>query len=317
MRVSTKNQHFYREGKHMAQVFNSNAVSRSVTLYSALPEEIIFKPELAGRKTYADADIASLAADIYKNGQNTAALCRKDDAGNPVLVFGRRRMLAVAYINKHLLANGDQKVKLQFKYESMSDQEALITAISENRFRKDVNDMDHCFNINHLLKRFKLSLAEVAAIYFPEAEDDKAKGDALRWVRERAGLAELAPEAAQAVRDGEIKITTAKGLAKLPKDDQRKVLASKTKVAGKARLKVDAVKAAKAAKTGKAPVKATPPPKPAPKVSATVYELAENMARALDVWRTDATEAAEKAVIAAHEAYRKAVPFRSAEGKAA
>jgi ParB-like chromosome segregation protein Spo0J len=305
----------------MAQaVFSTEAIKRSVSLYAASTKDIILPPlALSGRKDYAEADIASLAADIHKRGQDTPVMVRKNDAGLPVLVYGRRRFLAVKYLNEKLRGPQDKEVQLQCKYESsMSDEEALIAAISENRFRKDVNDMDHCHNIAGLMKRYKFTVEDVADIYFPEAADGKAKTDAARWVRERASLAELAPEAAQAVRDGEIKITSAKQLAKMPKDEQRKVIAAKSTVAGKSRVKVADVKKAKPAP---APAKKQPASAPTPIVpvakSSTVLEAAETMARALDAWITDATDKAEKAVLTAHKQYRALVPFAEAVGKAA
>jgi len=291
-------------------VFSTKKITRSVTLWAAYPEDIILPPvSLSGRKGYSDADIAALAADIHKNEQHQPAKVRKNEQGLPVLVYGRRRYLAVKYINDHLLGPNEPKVKLECNYESkMTDTEALIAAISENRFRKDVNDMDHCHNINQLLKR-KQTMEDIAQIYFPEATDEKEKADGLRWVRERAKLIELAPEAVEAVREGRAKITTAVKLAKLSPDDQRKALAeNKSTLAGKARIKVKDV----AKRNGKKPVAVAKPTGPAPKVPSSVYEAAEEMACALDVWETDATEKAQKAVLAAHKAYRKLVPFRNA-----
>ena len=55
---------------------------------------------------------------------------------------------------------------------------------------------------------------------------------------------------------------------------------------------------------------------PAPKVTSSVYDAAETLARAVDVWLEDATSKAEKDLVAAHKAYRTLVPIKKA-GKAA
>ena len=46
-----------------------------------------------------------------------------------------------------------------------------------------------------------------------------------------------------------------------------------------------------------------------PKLRLCVYEAAEDIARATDVWVEDATDKAENALIDAHSAYRKLVSF--------
>jgi ParB-like chromosome segregation protein Spo0J len=316
----------------MAQaVFSTGTIHRTATMWSDLPENILLPPiELSGRKHYDEADIASLAAEIFARGQDTPAKVRKNDSGKPILVYGRRRYLAVKYINEHLLAPGDEKRELECTYErDMTDEQALIAAIAENFKRKDVNDMDHAANIERLMKFSKKSVEYVAGIYFPEAKSGKEKADALRWVRERAGLIELAPEAAAAVRDGRAEITAAVELSKLPKDVQRKAVAETTStVAGKARIKVKDVQKYKPAPVPRKPVAKTNRPDPAdvpfevpvklaPLPSNPVLAAAETMGRALDVWLTDATAPAEKALIAAHKAYRALVPLQQAVGKAA
>jgi ParB-like chromosome segregation protein Spo0J len=288
----------------MAQVFSNDTTKRSTdNLFVELPENIVLPPlALSGRKDYHEPDIASLAADIFKHGQNTPALCRKNDAGLPVLVYGRRRYLAIKHINEHLVGDG-KKFQLQFKYESMTDEQALIAAIAENRFRKDVNPMDHCHNITQLAKRCKLTYEQIAEIYFPEAETEKAKADALRWVRERAVLSQLAPEAAEAVRNDEMKITTATQMAKLPHEEQRKAVAEKTVLAGKARIKVAAVKAHRPAPVHRKKTQVADS-KPDKKV-VRLLAASESMARAIDRFLEKATKRAEGQLVKAYKTYRK------------
>lgn len=313
----------------MAVTFQNESTRRGGALYVDFPENILIMPELNGR--IENTDVTDLAADIEKNGQNTPVVIRKNDAGVPVLVCGHRRWRAVKLINDR---NPEHKIQLVCNYFTLTEMEAFALAIGENRFRKDVTPMDDCHNIALMQKRFKSTVEDIAQIYFPEAKTPEAKSEAVRWVNNRLALQELAPEAAQAVRDDRLKITAAVELSKLSKDQQRAVVAKSTStVAGKSRIKVSDVKASKPAPR---PVKAKgpdpddvpfdSPAAPAPKSgpmavpalpSNPILATAEVMARALDAWLLDATDKAEKALIAAHKSYRALVPFARAEGKAA
>jgi ParB-like chromosome segregation protein Spo0J len=300
----------------MAVTFTNDTTKRTSTLVADYPENILLDPQLNGRIEITDVE--DLAADIEKNGQHTPVLVRKNDAGLPVLVYGHRRWRAVKHINQRRAKRGEALIKLECTYETLTDEEAFAAAVAENRFRKDTTPMDDTHNIGIWQKRFKKSTEEIAAIYFPEAKKPEEKATALRWVRDRAALVELAPEAVAAVREGKVKITAAVQLSRLSKDKQKEVIAqTKNTVKGKARVKVSNVK--EHAKSKGKKVEAKTPTKIAPpaKVTSSVYEAAETLARAVDVWLEDATGDAEKKLIAAHAAYRSLVPFVKAVGKAA
>lgn len=300
----------------MANPFSSETIKRSGVLYVALPEEIIVTRDLTGRKD-EDPEIASLAADIFKNGQNQPVLFRANDKGQPVLVYGHRRRLAVDYINKHLIGPNDKKVQVLGRYEDLSEMAALVAAIGENRFRKDVSPVSEAHNISILLKRFKQTVEQIAEIYFPEAQTEHAKAEAVRWVKNRAAIEELVPEVKEAVEKGEMKVTTAVEIAKggLTKEEQREVVAQGGSglKGGKKRIKVSDVKKVKAKKAeakGKpAPAKKVEPVAAA-KANTSVYEAAEALAKAVDLWLEDATEKAQDSLIAAHKAYRRLVPLK-------
>lgn len=321
----------------MAASFDKETVSRSTQTYSALPEDIIILPHLSGRKDYSDLqalEIPQLAHSIVANGQRTPALCRMNNDGKPVLVYGRRRVLAADYANKnlrHLFKPNVTNIEVVFTYAKLNDQEALIAAISENSHRKDVNDMDHAHNIAEALKF--MPVEKVALIYFPEALEGHAKANAIRWVRDRGSLPELVPELQEKVRSGEIKITEATKAAKLTPNEQHEVLKQPAKiVAGKPRITGAALKAVKGAKPGAKPAP-KPPAKanreddsvafdvPEPKLAAlpkeTLARHAEVMARAIQAWMLDATEGPEKNLIAVYNEYRKDYPLALAEGRVA
>lgn len=214
----------------MAVEFANDTTKRAGALYTDLPENILIMPELNGRHELTD--IEDLAADIEKNGQSTPVAIRKNDQGQPVLIYGHRRWMAITLINSRKKP-GEKKINIIGNYYAVSESEAFEMAISENHFRKAASPMDDCANITVLRKRFKYSDEQIAKIYFPEAKDDAAKATAVHFVKQRASLIELAPEAAKAVREGRIKPTAAVALAKLTKDQQRAKVSANGKIKGK------------------------------------------------------------------------------------
>ena len=223
-------------------------VSRGSTTYQAYPEEILIDPELNGR--HEDTDVETLAADIETNEQLQPVVCRKNEEGNPVLVFGHRRYRAICLLNSR---NPKSPRKINFIYRRMTETEAFVAAIGENRFRKDVSPIDDAANIELLRRKFNKGDEEIAKIYFPEAITEDELKQALRFVKDRAALLELAPEASQAVRDGRIKITAAVALSKLSREQQRKKVAKTGKIKGKD------IKPQKPAKKDPAPAPAAAP----------------------------------------------------------
>src|SRR6516162_3221989 len=100
----------------MAQsVFDQDIVHRSVTTYTVAADDIVITKDLTGRKE--QGEIATLAHDIFKNGQNTPVLIRKGDDGQPILVYGHRRVLAVRFANKHLKGTKDPDILVQATYQ--------------------------------------------------------------------------------------------------------------------------------------------------------------------------------------------------------
>lgn len=194
--------------------------SRGDALYRVWPEDIIIIAELNGR--HENTDVEELAADIHKNGQDNPVLIRKDDDGRPVLVAGHRRFRAICLLNEKY---PDQRRPIICRYKALTDAEAFQATVRENRFRRDVSPVDDATNIKILRNRFSLTDEDIAKVYFPEAKEGKQLEDAIHWVEQRAALIELAPEAAQAVREGRVtSVTAAVALAKLTKTQQRKKL---------------------------------------------------------------------------------------------
>lgn len=270
----------------MAVEFANDTMKRAGALYTDWPENILLSPELNGRHIHTDVE--SLAADIAADGQLEAVGIRKNDDGLPVLVWGHRRYRAICLLNER---NPDARRKIICTYVSGSEAEIFGMTIRENRNRMEVSPIDDAVNIRILESKFGLTHEDIAKIYFPEAQSKEKKAEALRFVTQRAALQELAPEAAQAVRDGRVKITAAVALAKLTKTQQRE------KVSGNGKVKTADVTPVTSKKTAK----------PADTSNLALY-AAEALASAVDGWLEDATDEAEKKLIAAHKAYRKLIP---------
>jgi ParB-like chromosome segregation protein Spo0J len=209
----------------MAVQWSSSTMQRTGDLWGEYPSAITIIPEVNGR--HEDTDISALVADIESNGQRTPCLFRKGDNNETILVYGHRRWRAVMEINRRRAERGEAPIKLMGTYMRGGELEGLILAIGENRFRKDVSDIDNAYNVGLLIERYHKSLDEIAEIYFPEAKTAEEKTEAVRRVKDWNTLLELVPEAQQAVRDGRIKVTAAKTLAKLAPKQQREKLAEK------------------------------------------------------------------------------------------
>jgi ParB-like chromosome segregation protein Spo0J len=237
--------------------FNTD-VGRGATTFQAYPEEILLDPELNGR--HEPTDVLDLAADIGLRGQSTPVVCRKDDKGNPVLVFGHRRYQAIHLLNEQ---NPDARRKINFIYRRYTEVEAFIEAISENRFRKDGTPMDDANNMEILQRRFGKTVEDIAKVYFPEAKTPDELKASLKFVKDRLALIELAPEAQTAVREKRIKITAAVKLSKLNREQQKKRVAKEGKIKGS---DIDSPKGKKAK---------TKPGKIAPALKAIIDSLLE------------------------------------------
>lgn len=210
----------------MAVEFANDTTKRAGAEYRDWPENITIMPELNGRHEHTD--IEGLAADIRANGQIQPVGIRKNDQGLPLLIYGHRRWRAITLLNERYPA---ERRYIKCTYTSAaSDAEAFQMAIRENRCRKDVSPIDDCANMRTLENKFSYNHEDIAKVYFPEAVTEAELAEALRYVKQRLALKELAPEAAEAVREGRAEITAAVGLAKMTKDQQREVVAKPGKI---------------------------------------------------------------------------------------
>ncbi|HXN71490.1 MAG TPA: ParB N-terminal domain-containing protein [Candidatus Acidoferrales bacterium] len=201
----------------MAVQFTSKSISRT-SEYRAFPQDIVINPKLNGRHDLPD--IEPLIQDILVNGQHTPVVIR-NDGGKAVLCAGFSRYRAVSEINRRKLM--DTPLQLRCTYTQANEHEGFLAAISENRVRNSTTELDDAHNIKRLMKVYAMTEEQVAGVYFPGARDEKLK-EGLKWVKKRAALVNLSPEAEKAWRDGRLKGSAAAAIAKLSQEQQAKAV---------------------------------------------------------------------------------------------
>jgi ParB/RepB/Spo0J family partition protein len=241
--------------------------------YRFLPESLDVQPEMNGRHDLPD--IQWIVDSIIKHGQLQPVTIRRT-AGQPVLVAGFSRWRAVSKINKDNLL--PKPLELRCSYTQLTEKQAFLANIEENRVRNATTPMDDAYNLQRLINVYQMTEQEAADSYRAS----------VAWVKGRLALIEATPEVEAQIRAGKIKGPAAKAVAKLSKEHQvklAKVAAEKGKL-----TPADIQK-----ETGKAP-------KPeAPKPSVNLLDLADKLARMV----VDEDQSIDK-VIEAAMAYLKA-----------
>jgi len=183
--------------------------------YLFLPEHIEVPSELNGRHELPP--IYDLVESILAHGQLQPITIRKA-AGRPILVAGFSRWRAVTHINANQMA--PKSLALRCSYTQMTEKQAFLANIEENRVRNATTPMDDAYNIQRLINVYQMTEAEAAEAYRTSPS----------WIHGRLALLQLSPEAETAVRSGRAPLSAAKEIAKLSKDGQSKVLAKPGKI---------------------------------------------------------------------------------------
>jgi ParB/RepB/Spo0J family partition protein len=247
-------------GKRFTMAVTFNAPHTRTSEYLFLPEDLEIIPELNGRHELPD--IAWLVESIIENGQIQPVTIRKS-ATRPVLAAGFSRWRAVAEINRKGLM--DEPLRLRCSYTQLSEEQAFLANIAENRVRNATTPIDDAHNIQRLINRYQKSIEQVATIYRASTS----------WVRSTLSLIELVPEAEAAVREGRVAGSAAKAIAKLSREHQKAIIAKPGKI-----TKADLP----APKTKLGEGKLTPAKTEVPKATAltpveTLLSLADDLAR--------------------------------------
>lgn len=186
--------------------------------YRFLPEMLEIHPELNGR--HIAPDVEPLIQSIVSYGQLQPVTIRRA-AGMPVLVAGFSRWRAVSEINKRKLL--DKPIELRCCYTQLTEKQAFLANIAENRDRCATTPMDDAYNLQRLINVHQMTEQECADAYRASVS----------WVKGRLALIEATPEVEKQIRAGKIKGPAAKAVAKLSKEHQQnlaKVAEEKGKV---------------------------------------------------------------------------------------
>jgi ParB/RepB/Spo0J family partition protein len=235
--------------------------------YRFLPEYVEIDPLMNGR--HETPDIQWIIDSILRHGQLQPVTIRRT-ANKPVLVAGFSRWRAVSEINKQHLT--EKPLELRCSYTALTEKQAFLANIEENRVRNDTTPMDDAYNIQRLINVYQMSKAEVAESYRLS----------LSWVVGRLDLIEATPAVEMQIRKGAIKGPAARAVAKVSKEHQQNLAALAEKT-GKVTLE-DVRREIGAPEKPPAPVAAPEPqqqPVPAPKRTpeGKLLDLADAMCR--------------------------------------
>lgn len=189
-----------------------------------LPHFIKVKPELNGRHDLPN--IEWLINSILEFGQLQPVVIR-NDGGTPVLCAGFSRWRAISEINKRKLT--PKPLLVRCSYLKVDEMQGYLAAIAENHHRNAPTELDDAYNVQRMLNIYQMTEEQIAAVYFPPDKEGQAKDpkQALRFVKERLALIDLAPVAKKAMKEGRLKGTAARAIAKLTQEQQAEVIASK------------------------------------------------------------------------------------------
>ena len=176
--------------------------------YRFLPEQLEVDPALNGRHDLPNLD--TLIQSIVTYGQLQPVTIRRE-GGKPVLVAGFSRWRAVSAINKQkLLPN---PIELRCSYTQLTEKQAFLANIAENRDRNITTPMDDAYNLQRLVNVYQMTEKECAESFRVSPA----------WVKSRLALIEATPEVEKQIRAGKIKGPAATAVAKLSKEHQKKL----------------------------------------------------------------------------------------------
>lgn len=192
-----------------------------------IPLELVKPSPMNPRKTFDEADLQELAANIEKQGLLQPITVRQVAGGKSFeLVCGERRYRAFSSLkakeDKANEANVAAHRKKLTRFQSidaivreMTDEEAYDAMITENLQRKDVDPIEEAFAFGKLAERG--NSAEEIALRF---------GKSTRFVLDRIKLNALIPELMVEVKEGKMSIAAAMIIARLDEENQHKYYSS-------------------------------------------------------------------------------------------
>jgi ParB family chromosome partitioning protein len=150
----------------------------------------------------------SLVRNIMVHGVLEPVGVRRD--GDAVeVVFGRQRVKAAREASRRLLAEGKQKVLVPGRVQRGDDPHMFGLLLSENEIRQDDNVVAKARKLQRYLEMGR-SEADACTMF----------GVSITTVKNWLALLDLDPEVLRQVERGTVPMTTALGLAKLPRAEQ-------------------------------------------------------------------------------------------------
>lgn len=168
-----------------------------------------------------------LFEDMRERGQLQNLVARKLPNGKIELLAGYQRYLALRSLGKQ---PEDMAIKV---LENVSDEEAILIAISENNTRKDLTTVEEARSFRSLAK-LKLTHAQIA----------KKTKTSETYVRDRLHLLELPKDVQKLIHDGKVPISYSPSIRKLEKAGPEWQLALAKKIASTQWDKIDTIEKA-------------------------------------------------------------------------
>lgn len=168
-----------------------------------------------------------LFEDLQERGQLQNLVARILPDGRRELIAGYQRYLALRGLGK-------QPEDMDIKFlKNVSDEEAILMAISENKTRKDLTTIEEARSFRSLAK-LKLTHAQIA----------KKTKNSETYVRDRLHLLELPKDVQQLIHDGKVPISYSMSIRKLEKAGPQFQLALAKKIASTQWDKIDTIEKA-------------------------------------------------------------------------
>lgn len=172
------------------------------------PALIELPADLQGRAY--EPDLTDLIASLKTQGQLQPIGIRKD-GDKVVAVYGFSRVRALRAVNESVPG---EKMLCKCLYLDINEFEAFTRNITENRERNAVSVVDTAINIAKLRDRFGKTLDEIAALYRRSPA----------WVRSHLHILGLDEPTRRKLHTGELALSTALELVKIPAAERSDVL---------------------------------------------------------------------------------------------
>src|SRR5271165_1247268 len=178
------------------------------------PQEILLDDALNGRwQPHDDQAIEQMVKSFEDEGQLQAVQVRRVHDNKVQLVLGYRRYNAAKLYNER---HPDQPMKLKCKVVIVNDEEAFRRNIVENRERAECSPVDDAHNQRRLREGFGWTDTKIAEFYHVSPP----------YVGVLKKMLTLPNDVQKLVHERQLSVQAATGLADLPAEEQKQILAT-------------------------------------------------------------------------------------------